>query len=344
MVLAAHPGETDLLIPMPGTGEQWDPHRIHTHYFGFSVPEARIGAFLYIRYQPEFRSCHGGVCIFAGHDNVALTDIEHLDYQIAMPWPSVRGNTITTANGFGIEILDPGREIRLTYTSADGATSFDVVQRALTPLVARGHIMPGEELHHDALAQQAGGSEQFMHAVGELTLNGSTYRIDCHAPRDRSWNQVRDETYVPTPPLGWTPMYFGPDLSLSQISFEPLDTDPHWAGLYEVGDRPSHHFGWIQRGDETRAIASVRRSVSDTHPRNFIPLRQDLIITDERGEGYQFHGETIASAPLPAWPNSLFYDSVIRWTDEAGRVTHATSQGIWMADYQRAMTARKSSV
>lgn len=57
-----HGGDTDLLIPLPAAGESWDPHLIHTHYFGFSVPEAAIGAFLYIRYQPAFPLSQGGAC------------------------------------------------------------------------------------------------------------------------------------------------------------------------------------------------------------------------------------------------------------------------------------------
>lgn len=340
MVLAAQPGATDLLIPTPGEDQHWSSHRIHTHYFGFSVPEAEIGAFLYIRYQPEFRSSQGGVCIFQGHNNVSYTDIEHIDYQVAMPWPTVDGHTITTANGFRIEFSEPGTAVRLTYTSGDGNAAFDVVQRAITPLVARGHIMPGEELHHEALNQQAGGSEQFMHAVGELTLHGRSHSVDCHAPRDRSWNQVREESYVATPPLGWTPMYFGPDLAVSQISFEPLDTEPFWVGLYDVGDRPSHHFGWVQRSDETRSIVSVHREVQEVNPLNFIPVRQEVTIEDERGERYHFSGEAIASAPLPAWPNALFHDALVRWTDQTGRVTHTTFQGIWMVDYHRMMKRR----
>jgi hypothetical protein len=33
------PPETDLIIPLPGDGQLWDPHTVHTHYFGFCVPE-----------------------------------------------------------------------------------------------------------------------------------------------------------------------------------------------------------------------------------------------------------------------------------------------------------------
>ncbi len=135
-------------------------------------------------------------------------------------------------------------------------------------------------------------------------------------------------------------MYFGPDLIFNQISFEPLDTDPAWRGLYEVGDRPSHHFAWVQRGEHTRAITAVRRDVLEYHPRIHLATRQEITAVDDRGETYRFHGEAIAAASLPAWPNVSFHDSVYRWEDEQGRVTHATYQEIWFAEYQRAMVRR----
>ncbi len=343
--LPVHPGETDLLLPMPGPGERWDPHLIHTHYFGFSVPEAAIGAFLYVRYQPAFPLSQGGVCIFQGTDNVEHTDMAFLDYEITMPWPTIEGATITTDNGLTIDFVEPGRVARITYRSDDGRASIDVVAEAVTPLLARGHVMPGEEDHHD-VSRAPGGSEQFMHVVGTLSLDGVSYPVDCYAPRDRSWRQIRVERRgaVPIPPVGWSPMYFGPDLIFNQISFEPLDTDPAWTGLYNVGDRPSHHFAWIQRGDETRSIVWVRRNVLDYHPRIHMPIRQEITAQDDRGDTYRFLGEAIACASLPAWPNTSFHDSVYRWTDPQGRVTHATYQELWFDDYQRMMKNRASGV
>lgn len=345
MSIGVHPGETDLWLPLPAEHEQWDPHLIHTHYFGFSIPEARIGAFLYVRYQPAFPLSQGGVCIFQGTDNVEYTDLEFLDYEITMPWPTIEGNTVTTANGLRIEFLELGRTARLTYTSGEGDTSLDIVAEAVTPLFARGHIMPGEEDHHDAAlkaSREPGGTEQFMHVTGELVLRGERHAVDCYAPRDRSWRQVRVETRgaVPVPPIGWSPMYFGPDLIFNQISFEPLDTDPAWAGLYEVGNRPSHHYAWLQLGDETRSITRVRRNVLEYHPRIHLPMRQEIEAEDDRGAVYHFTGEAIACASLPAWPNTSFHDSVYRWQDERGRVAHATYQELWFDKYQLAMKQR----
>lgn len=263
MAFPTHPGSTDLLLPLPEPGENWDPHVIHTHYFGFSVPEAAIGAFLYVRYQPSFPLSQGGVCIFQGLDNVEHADMAYLDYEITMPWPRVEGNAITTANGLTIDFTEPGRSARLTYRSGDGRVSFDVIADGVTPLLARGHVVPGEEDHHD-LGLQSGGTEQFMHVTGQLVLDGTVHAVDCHYPRDRSWRQVRVETRgaVPVPPVGWSPMYFGPDLIFNQISFEPLDTDPAWAGLFEVGERPSHHYAWTVVDDRGPITAPWRASWS----------------------------------------------------------------------------------
>ena len=343
MAIATQPPETDLFLPRPAAGEAWDPHTIHTHYFGFSVSEAAIGAFLYIRYQPAFPLAQGGVCIFRGVDNVSPLDVEFLDYQISMRWPEVDGTTITTANGFVIDFVEPGRRARLRYRSADGATSFDLLQTAVTPLFARGHVIPGEEKRSQP-SRTPGGSEQFMRCVGELFLHGERFAVDCHAARDRSWGQIRteDQDAVKVPPIGWSPMYFGDDLSFNQVGFESLDTDPAWKGLYDVpAGHPSHHFAWVHVGGESRKIVRVRRHVLERHPVLHSATKQRIEAEDETGRIYRFRGEAIAVAALPAWPNLSFRDSVHRWEDEDGRVTHCTYQEIWFDRYQRAMKSKR---
>lgn len=339
--LHVHPGETDLLMPLAAAGEVLDPHLIHTHYFGFSVPEVAIGGFIYIRYQPAFPLSQGGVCIFQGNDNLEYNDMAYLDYEITMPWPTIENDTITTDNGLVCEFVEPGRTVHLTYTGRDGRAAFDLVAEALTPLLARGHVMPGEEAYHD-MARKPGGSEQFVRVTGQLQLDGSSYQVDCFAVRDRSWRQVRVERKgaVSSPPVGWSPMYFDEDLIFNQISFEPLDTNPRWSGLYDVGGRASHHFAWVQRSDGIRAITSVRRNVLEYHPRLHMATRQEITAQDAHGETYRFHGRAIASAPIPAWPNATLRDSVYRWEDDQGRTTHSTFQEVWFDDYQRSMSRR----
>jgi hypothetical protein len=97
----------------------------------------------------------------------------------------------------------------------------------------------------------------------------------------------------------------------------------------------------VVRHGEPRWITEARRDVLDHHPRSHVATRQRLDVTDEAGERYSFTGEAIALSAIPAWPNVVFHDSVYRWTDEQGRVTHCTYQEIWFDEYQRAMKRRQ---
>jgi hypothetical protein len=49
-------------------------------------------------------------------------------------------------------------------------------------------------------------------------------------------------------------------------------------------------------------------------------------------------------AAIPAWPNIGFHDSVYRWEDQCGRITHSTYQELWNDTYQRAMKARHRTI
>lgn len=344
MPLGTHPGETDLLLPRPGAGEQWDPATIHTHYFGFNIPEESIGAFIYLRYQPALGTSMGGLALYEGTHGTHPLDMTHLDFRIAMPWPEVDGNVITTINGLRIEVLELGTLFDVSYASADGRVRLKTRHKALTPLVARGHVMPGEEEHHAVDGAAPGGTEQFMHTTGELHVGERSYAIDCISARDRSWRQVRGEEQGgarPTPPIGWTPIYLGPDVALNQISFEDPASEPAWKGLYDIPEgAPSHHWAWAYVDGGLLAVEKVSRRVLERHPHTHASMRQELEVTDETGTTRRFEGVTIASHPVPAWPNLAFTDAVVRWTDEQGRVAHMTFQEAWHDRYQRAMHDR----
>jgi hypothetical protein len=77
--------------------------------------------------------------------------------------------------------------------------------------------------------------------------------------------------------------------------------------------------------------------------RLYAATRQEIEAEDERGRLHRFSGSAIAMSVIPAWPNVTFRDSIYRWEDEQGRVTHSTYQEIWFDAYQRAMKARHRS-
>lgn len=62
------------------------------------------------------------MAILRGLDNSAFEGgIAYLDYRDTAPWPTIEGNSFTTPNGLRLEFLEPGKQLRITYTSPDGA-------------------------------------------------------------------------------------------------------------------------------------------------------------------------------------------------------------------------------
>jgi hypothetical protein len=307
---------------------RYAPHTTHTHYFGFQIPEAEIGCYSYIRYQPYFPLMQGSVQIFQGLDNTCVLDMAHLDYSMTLPWPQVdgtlEGTSITTARGYRIEFTELGRKARISYRSEDGRAAFDLEQTALSPLLGRAAVIPGEN-HAEAL--QPGGSEQFMHCVGELTLHGRTYAIDCNTIRDRSWNQDRTEDRRGRfdRPISWTPVYFDDGLYFNQVGFEG----------------PEAMFSFVGRGDEIRELVRVERTVTESHPTLYFPLAQEIEAEDTDGQVLRMRGRALAASPIVAWPHASAYDSVYRWETDAGQVGHGPCQGIWFEAYQHEMKSRR---
>lgn len=321
------PPESDLIgLDFREHAGAYRPHTTHTHYFGFQIPEADIGCYSYIRYQPYFPLMQGSVQIFQGLDNNCVLDMAHLDYSMTLPWPEVDGPVITTSRGYRIEFLELGRKARITYRSADGRAAFELEQTALSPLVGRAAVIPGEDLH---TTMNPGGSEQFMHCIGELTLHGRSYPIDCNTIRDRSWNQDRTEDRRGRfdEPIAWTPVYFDDGRYFNQVGFEG----------------PNAMFSFLGKGDEIRDLVRVERTVTESHPTLYFPLAQRIEAEDSDGAVFRMSGRAIAAAPIVSWPHAFTFDQVVRWETDDGAVGHGPCQGIWFEAHQHTMKARRSS-
>ncbi|KAI7774742.1 hypothetical protein LA080_007948 [Diaporthe eres] len=260
------PPEMDLVFPEPGPGESWDPHTIHTHYFGFSIPEHAIGVFIYVRAQPYFKTCLAGVSVFKGMDNLPPLDCEHNNIVNTVPWPTVEGNVIHIANGMIFDFIEPGNKVRLLYNSEDGETRIDVTQTALHPMLPRGYVMAGEEKNTDP-TQKPTGLEQLMRGAGTLMMNG---------------RETEDE--IVSPPFGWSPISFAPDFFFNQAGFEDPSENPAWLSVFPwPKDRPTTTFAWVVRGKgDVRNVVRVKRKVLAYHPVLGSAIKQEMEVEDDK--------------------------------------------------------------
>ena len=71
-------------MPRPAEGESWDPHTIHTHYFGFSIPEeGRSAPSSTSGTTREFDALARRCLHLPRHPRIIIPhDMEHLDYEI----------------------------------------------------------------------------------------------------------------------------------------------------------------------------------------------------------------------------------------------------------------------
>jgi len=338
--------DTEIYIPTPGEGEVWSPWTVHTHYYSFSADEGNIGAYLYLRWQPASRTSQGGVSIFEGSDAVETLDMAHHDYRNTLGWPEVTedGRKFTMAQNYAIENAEDLKSARLTYNSADGGTSFDLVTTGVTPLYARGHVVP-TELGLEGHALQPGGSDQLVDVVGDLVLNGKHHDVDCHAFRDRSWGQLRPEAPMATPPAACIPQYYGPDLAFNAVTIEHPDTDPSWRGIYEwPEDRSPVLYGWGMVDGEFVDIVDVVRDCSDFHPDHTCPQHQEVDITFSNGKTIHVVGDMVSMTTVFTWANAIVRCGVYRWQAPDGRIAYDSYQEMYFdGSYAREMRRRLRS-
>ena len=337
------PLETEIYIPAPAPGELWTPWIVHTHYYSFSADEGNIGAYLYLRWQPANHTSQVGICIFQGTDATESLDMAHHDYRNTLGWPEVSddGRTFTTEQGYAIAYAEDLRSARLSYTSSDGSTSFDLDATGATPLYARGHVVP-TEVGQDGHDLHPGGSDQIVHVVGELVLNDVRHAVDCYAFRDRSWGQLRPETTMATPPVSCIPQYYGPDLAFNVVSLEHPDTNPAWTGIYEWPEgKSSVLYGWGVVDGEFVDVVDAVRDASDYHPLHTVPQHQEVDVTFSNGKTVHVSGDMVSMTTVFTWANSIVRCGVYRWTAPDGRTTYDSYQEMYFdGQYARELKRR----
>ena len=110
-----------------------------TYYFGFSVPEEKICAFIYLWLHPNLKVLSGGVLLYQGRKRSFLAADYHnwLDFIDTSPINRDNG-TVTLPNGLVVKINKPFHEHELVFEDKSADTRFHVFQRAAMPAAVRG--------------------------------------------------------------------------------------------------------------------------------------------------------------------------------------------------------------
>ena len=287
-----------------------------TQYFGFSVPEHDIHAFLYLWYHPNLNVLAAGPMIMQGVKPVGQAS-EIFDYRNYLPDEQLNPSlsNFTLDSSYSVQMLEPGRVFRLTYKDEERDSGYDVTATAVSDI-----LMWPSSRHF----------EQVMRMEGEVRLRGKSYAVGGYNVRDRSWGELRLENPVAGSPIVWTTGVFGDDFAFNITGFDDPDLNPVWAGkLPTVGGKP-HKFGWMII-DGKPVVVENARSVTTYDPVTLMPQSIEIEV-QVNGRTYDIRGMIKAGAPASPWMNNRAPICLARWECE-GRVGWGDLQQVQGNDF-----------
>lgn len=288
-----------------------------TWYWGFNVPEAQINCFAYCWTHPNLGVATPGLIIYKGVKRQHL-ECELFDFTGYARLDRVVGDgrLIAAPNGMRVEVLEPLRRMRLSYSDSYRQTSCDVELRA----VGRP-IMRANNLHF----------EQVMHCKGQLKLRGENYDVDSFTVRDRSWGELRPEDHVPSPPYNWvTGVFDGGRYAFNIGSLDDPAGNPEWLGKMQVDPSKIFKDGWVARGDDQSRVVNAFKRVYRNRV-SLAPERFEIDLEEESGGQTHITGDVIASTPGFHWPNICTHLALVRWCKD-GVIGYGESQDVQWND------------
>ena len=262
-------------------------------YFNVYDPASKVGAFFRLGNRANEGTGEMTICVYLPDGRVGFM----------FKRPEVRTNDAFDAAGMTFEVIEPFEHLRVTYTGklvllddplhmADPRAAFTSnpygectatidytrVSDMFGGEPEEAHERPGEEF-------AKGHYEQLVRGVGSITVDGVTYPIDGYGLRDHSWG-----------PRIWQSIWW---YRWVTASFPDFGIGATLRG--EEGD-PSvrHSSGYVyDRRSGQLVTAEVTDLQLDTeYDDEWFPVRNHAVITTDRGDVYELHGEIWSAIPL----------------------------------------------
>lgn len=288
-----------------------------TSYFGFSVPEHRLAAEVYMWFHPVLKMMSASVYIWTGlkPSTLACEYINHFHY-LPFPQGDIDDYRIDEV-GLHIKVLEPLKAMRITCRDDARDMNFAVDYTAIMPPAVpfgRGHFA------------------QAMRTRGDLTLNGKRYAVDGTFTRDRTWSQERRETARRIPPMSWMCGVFGDDFAFHAVAYDDPALGPEWKERYpQIRSDNCLSWGYVFKDGETKALKAVRK-ITTREADGLAPRLFTFEMEDVGGRVYAVRGTVDARMPWQTWQNLNVYFCLTRWECE-GRVGWGDVHEMQQNDY-----------
>ena len=291
------------------------------------------------------RSARAASCDLPGHrQRQRHSTSTILDYEMTMPWPRDRRQHDHDRQRAADRVRRARpRRARITLRQRRRADRRSTSPRPRSPRCSPAATScPARRTTTTTRRASPAAASSSCTAPATLVLDGERYDVDCYAPRDRSWRQVRKETRGggagPAGRLVADVLRRRPDLQPDQLrgAGHRPGVERRLRRARRTARRTTSR--GCSTGDETKQITRVRRNVLEYHPQT---LRGAAPGDRGRGRGRRgstaSRGEAIATARAPgvAERRPSTTASTAGRTSRAGS-THSTYQEVWFDRYQRA--------
>lgn len=295
------------------------PHHglTETQFFGFSIPDKGIHAFLYLWLHPNLDVVSGGPIVWQGFKSIQHA-AELFDYRSYLPLSKLEGDLThyRLESSYSVEMTEPGRAFRLSYEDPLRGNAFDLSYQAVSEV-----MMWPSSRHY----------EQVMKVDGTLHLRGERHVVDGFNIRGRSWGEARLENPNPGPPACWMIGTFGPDFAFNITAADHPDLDPVWKDVFDVDPATVSKFGWmIVDGEAVTVERTIKRTTY--HAQTLMPERIEMEVFDTKGRKHDIVGTMKAALPFNTWPNLRVPICLAQWECK-GRIGHGDTQEAQWTDF-----------
>lgn len=268
-----------------------------TNYFGFSIPEEKINAEVYLWAHPRFGVATGGVFIYAGFKRQSL-EAEYHNYFAFQPLPE-SGIDYELAVGLKVKVEEPLKRVRISYADPEAGTEFDVTLTGIALPCGR----PG-----------GGHFTQSCRTAGRLVLRGREYKIDGYFSRDHSWSHERPEVRRRAPPTTWMVGIFSDDLAFHVIGPDDFSRHPEWRKWEpSLPERAPFTWGYLIESGEVIQLCGLENKYTTRDVDGVTPTGFKFDIIDARGRRHHIEGKVTARCPFHWWPNMITYMCQVSW-------------------------------
>lgn len=295
-----------------------------TQYLGFNVPEEGISCMNYMWHHARLGSLTGGSYAWQGHKGAAIA-AELFDMRQFMDTSAIKNDLTdyTLDTGYRARVVDPFRELHISYKDDARRNAFDVTLKAVAPPAM---IVSGKHF------------EQAMHATGELLLRGKRHAVNSYVMRDRTWAEARPEIVMPIPHTTWMNGIFSDDFSFNVNAADHPDLDPIWRAHFNLPPERTLMGGWVWVDGELRTIASAKKKTTyDT--KTLTPKSIEMRFRDSKGREYEATGVAVNSLPMAFWMNMRGPCFLMRWEID-GKVGYGECQDVQWTDFVHACMGR----